>query len=70
MHISLIINYEKTLSIFSSIKQFFAGKLLLLKITQQKEHNFKDNFLIVYPPIFIIISSSIELYWNILLIKI
>ena len=38
-------------SIFSSIKQYFAGVLLLHKIPQQKEHNFKDNFLIIYPSI-------------------
>ena len=52
---------KKPFSILLSIKQYFAGKLLLLKIPQQKEHHFKDHFLIIYPPIYEIISSSIEL---------
>ena len=57
MHYSL----KKTYSIFSSIKQYFASKLLLLKNPKQTEYNFKDNFLIIYPSIYEIISSSIEL---------
>ena len=57
MHYSL----KKPFSIFSSVKQNFAGKLLLLKIPQQTEHNFKDNFPIIYPPIYEIISSLIEI---------
>ena len=51
MHYSL----KNPFSIFSSVKQNFVGKVLLLKIPQQTEHNFKDNFLIIYPPIYEII---------------
>ena len=51
---------KKPFSIFSSIKQYFEGKLLLLKIPQQTENNFKDNFIIIYLPIYEIISSSLN----------